>query len=236
MSTHDVADQSPEYVDVVQDDRTIRLWLKRPSGVDFGSDAAALLAQLLAPLLGDASGPVASALIASFGSLTAVLAADSYRLAGLPGVSKATVHLIKSAHAVGVWSAGEAIKRRDVISSSHALENYVRTKLRCAGTESAVGLFLDRKNQLIDEVLLGCGTVDHVTVYPRDVVRHAILLHASAVILVHNHPSGDPVPSPADIDLTRRIAKALVAVDVAFHDHLIVGDGQIVSMRASRRL
>ena len=193
---------------------------------------ALLVAALLAPALGDAAPAVAAALIANFGSLPAVLTARPGQLGEVPGMVPAAVRLVETAAAIGRRAAREAIRERDLLDDPAAVETYLRSTLRCRPTEEAHGLFLDASNRLICDLLLSRGIVNHTPLYPREVVRHALTLNASALILVHNHPSGDPSPSLADIAGSRRIAQALAAVNVALHDHLVVGDNRIASMRA----
>jgi DNA repair protein RadC len=112
------------------------------------------------------------------------------------------------------------------------LLNYVGVKIRHEKIEQARVLYLDRKNRLIADEKAGQGTVDHAPIYPREIARRALELSASAVILVHNHPSGDPTPSRADIDLTLDIERALSPFDIKVHDHLVVGAKETVSMKA----
>jgi DNA repair protein RadC len=119
-----------------------------------------------------------------------------------------------------------------VISSWSALLAYVRAALAHEPREQFRVLFLDKKNGLIADEMLGQGTVDHAPVYPREVARRALELSASALILVHNHPSGDPTPSAADIDMTRQIVEAVRALKIAVHDHLVVGAGGVASFKA----
>ena len=126
----------------------------------------------------------------------------------------------------------EQIKGRTVISSWSALLAYVRQALMHEAREQFRVLFLDKKNALIADEVMGKGTVDHAPVYPREVMRRALELSASAVILVHNHPSGDPTPSHADIDMTRQVVDAGRALRIAVHDHLIVGREGVASLKA----
>jgi DNA repair protein RadC len=190
-----------------------------------------LLAALLTPALGTTATQVADALLATFGSLAAVLNARPRQLSQMPGMCKAAASLINSAAAIGRRAALEQIRERDLLDDHGAVELYLRSTLRCRAAEEARGLFLDARNRLICDLVLSRGTVSHTPLYPREVVRHALLLNASALILAHNHPSGDPSPSVADIATSRRIAQALAAVNVALHDHLIVGDNRIESLR-----
>ena len=122
--------------------------------------------------------------------------------------------------------------KRPVISSWSALLAYTKTALAHEAREQFRVLFLDKKNQLIADEVLGQGTIDHAPVYPREVVRRALELSAAAVILVHNHPSGDPTPSAADIDMTRQVIEAGRALKIAVHDHLVVGREGVASFKA----
>ena len=204
--------------------------------VDDTPAAPSMLAALLAGALELAALAVAEALLATFGSLAAVLAARRWQLATVPGMNDAAVRLIEATYAVQRFAAQEEIRGRQLLDGSRAVKWYVRVSLRGRSIEEAHGLFLDARNYLIRDLLLSEGTVDRAPLYPREVVRQALLLDASALILVHNHPSGDPTPSPADIELTRRIAAALRTVDIALHDHLIVGDNRITSLRSIKLL
>ncbi|MDP3868386.1 RadC family protein [Phenylobacterium sp.] len=122
--------------------------------------------------------------------------------------------------------------KRTVISSTSALSAYVRTALAHEAREQFRALFIDKKNQLIADEVLNHGTVDHAPVYPREVMRRALELSASALILVHNHPSGDPTPSGADVQMTREIVEAGRSLRIAIHDHLVVGRDGVASFKA----
>jgi DNA repair protein RadC len=123
-------------------------------------------------------------------------------------------------------------KKRSIITSWSSLLAYVRIDMAERSTECFRVLFLDKKNGLIEDVVMNEGTVDHAPVYPREVVKRALQLDASAVILVHNHPSGDPTPSAADIDMTRQVIEAGRALKIAVHDHLVVGRDGVASFKA----
>ena len=194
--------------------------------------AAAMLALLLFCVLQKSAWPVAIALIGVFGSFNGVLAARRAQLAAVAGMTEEAVNLIQTAHAALRWAAEEEIRARDLLASGEDVRRYLRTTMRGGTSEVVHGLFLDRKNHLIHDLVLAVGTVDHVPLHPREVVRHAIELDACALILYHNHPSGDPEPSLADIESTRNVARALAAVHVVLHDHFIVGGEAIVSLRA----
>ncbi len=177
--------------------------------------------------------PVAKALLARFGSLSGVFAAEPRALVGVEGIGETVVAYLKSVQEMHGRIAREEISAGPVIGSWHTLTTYVRTQLQHETREQFRVLFLDRKNQLMADELLGHGTVSHAPVYPREIARRALELGASAVILVHNHPSGDPTPSRADIDVTREIMDALSALDVTVHDHLIAGKNGVTSFKAT---
>jgi len=176
--------------------------------------------------------PIAKEMIARFGSVSAALAASPERLMEINGVGETAAAYVRAANLLMQKAAGEQVQGRPVISNWVALLNYVKLKLRHEKAEQARVLFLDRKNKLIADEIVGRGTVDHAPVYPREIARRALELSASAIILVHNHPSGDPTPSRADIDLTREIERALAPLDIKVHDHLVVGASETVSMKA----
>jgi DNA repair protein RadC len=176
--------------------------------------------------------PIAKEMIAKFGSVSAALAASPERLMEVKGVGETAAAYVRAANLLMQKAAGEQVQDRPVISNWAALLNYVKLKLRHEKAEQARVIFLDRKNKLIADEIVGRGTVDHAPVYPREIARRALELSASAIILVHNHPSGDPTPSRADIDLTREIERALAPLDIKVHDHLVVGASDTVSMKA----
>ena len=184
--------------------------------------------------------PVAKALLARFGSLSAVLAASVEDLmtvraedsrGRMKGVGAETALDLAALHEVCRRVAREPAAKRTVISSWTALVAYVRVALQHEPREQFRVLYLDKKNQLILDEILNRGTVDHAPVYPREVVRRALEVSASAIILVHNHPSGDPTPSRADIQMTQQIVEAARSLGVEVHDHLIVGREGVSSFR-----
>jgi DNA repair protein RadC len=128
--------------------------------------------------------------------------------------------------------AGEAVRKRPVLSSWSALIDYCRTVMAYEEREQFRILFLDKKNQLLADEVQQIGTVDHTPVYPREVIRRALELSATAIILVHNHPSGDPTPSRADIQMTETIVEAGKQLNIAVHDHLVIGRDGHTSLRA----
>jgi DNA repair protein RadC len=176
--------------------------------------------------------PLAKVLLATFGDFNGVVAAPEPRLSAVPGVTP-KVHLqLKIIEAAAHRMARAEVMQREVISSWEALMRYCKTVMAYCDTERFRILFLDRKNVLIADEEQARGTVDHVPVYPREVAKRALELNASALILVHNHPSGDPTPSQADIDMTEAIEIACSAIGVALHDHVVIGKGADASFRS----
>ena len=178
--------------------------------------------------------PLARRLLDAFGDLARVVSAPPARLMQVHGVGEAVVTELKLMEAVAQRMARSRVIQRPVLSSWNALLDYCHTVMAHAEREHFRILFLDRKNVLVADEEQARGTVDHVPVYPREVVKRALELGASALILVHNHPSGDPTPSTADIDMTRQIVQACSVLGITLHDHLIIGKSREVSLRAER--
>jgi DNA repair protein RadC len=176
--------------------------------------------------------PLAKQLLARFGSLGGVLGATAEELRTVKGVGEALALDLKLMHEATLRTARESVAKRPVISSWSALLAYVKTALAHEAREQFRVLFLDKKNQLIADEVMNRGTVDHAPVYPREVMRRALELSASAVILVHNHPSGDPTPSAADVDMTRQVVDAGRPLRIAVHDHLIAARDGVASLKA----
>ena len=176
--------------------------------------------------------PLAKALLTRFGGMAGVLAAPLTDLKQVAGVGEAVALDIKLMHEAALRMGREQVVKRPVISSWSALLAYVKAELAHEPREQFRVLFLDKKNRLIADEMLGQGTVDHAPVYPREVARRALELSASAVILLHNHPSGDPKPSSADVEMTREVVRALQALKIAVHDHLVVGRDGVASFNA----
>jgi DNA repair protein RadC len=167
--------------------------------------------------------PLAKALIAKFGSFAEAVAAPPTRLAEIKGLGDAAITELKIVQAAASRLAKGQLKGKTVLSSWNAVLTYCRTTMAFADKEQFRVLFLDKRNQLITDEVQQVGTVDHTPVYPREVVKRALELSASAIILVHNHPSGDPTPSQADIQMTLQIVNIAKPLGISVHDHIIVG-------------
>jgi DNA repair protein RadC len=176
--------------------------------------------------------PLARALMDRFGDFNRVLTASDARLRDISGVGDAVVTELKIVEAAAHRMARSKVMQTHVLSSWDALLDYCHTTMAHRETEQFRVLYLDRKNMLIGDEEQAKGTVDHVPVYPREVAKRALELNASALILVHNHPSGDPTPSQSDIEMTHRVNAACDALGLTLHDHLIIGRSQELSFRA----
>ncbi|WP_029006261.1 RadC family protein [Azorhizobium doebereinerae] len=178
--------------------------------------------------------PLAKALVDRFGSFAEVVAAPVPLLAEMPGVKDAIITELKLVEAAAQRVAKGQMRGRTVLSSWSAVLDYCRTAMAFADREQVRVLFLDKRNQLIADEVLHTGTVDHAPVYPREVVKRALEVSASALILCHNHPSGDPTPSRADIDMTRKIIDVAKPLGIEVHDHIIVGKDGHASLKGLR--
>ena len=178
--------------------------------------------------------PLAKQLIEKFGSFAEVLAAPSQRLEEVKGIKEATATDLKIVHAAAGRLARGQFKKRTVLSSWTAVLDYCRTTMAFAEKEQLNIIFLDKRNQVIADETQQTGTVDHTPVYPREVVKRALELSATAVILVHNHPSGDPTPSRADIQMTQSIVEVAKPLGISVHDHIIVGRDGHASLKGLR--
>ena len=167
--------------------------------------------------------PLAKNLIEKFGSFVEVISAPPARLAEVEGTSEAVITELKIVEAAAHHFARGKVRARPVLSSWNAVLDYCRATMAFADKEQFRVLFLDKRNQLIADEVQQTGTVDHTPVYPREVVKRALELSATAVILVHNHPSGDPTPSRADIAMTKSIVEVARPLGIEVHDHIIVG-------------
>ena len=176
--------------------------------------------------------PLARALLETFGDFNRVVSATPARLSAVKGVGDAVITELKIVEAAAHRLARAKVMRRPVLSSWDQLVDYCHTAMAHRATEQFRILYLDRKNNLIADEAQGEGTVDHVPVYPREVVKRALEINASALILVHNHPSGDPTPSEADISMTHQIEDAARTLGIVLHDHIIIGQSTELSFRA----
>ncbi len=176
--------------------------------------------------------PIAKALLARFASLAGVFGATPQELTTIKGVGPAVALDLKLVHEATLRMGRGEVKKRTVISSWSALLAYARVAMAHEAREQFRVLYLDKKNQLIADEVMNQGTVDHAPVYPREVMRRALELAASAVILAHNHPSGDPAPSAADVDMTRQVIEAGRPLRITVHDHIVVGRDGVASFKA----
>ncbi len=177
--------------------------------------------------------PLARRLLDTFGDFNRVVTAPAERLRRIEGVGEAAVIELKVVEAAAQRLARSKVMQRPVVSSWQALLDYCHTAMSHAETEQFRVLYLDRKNVLIADEEQARGTVDHVPVYPREIAKRALELNASALILVHNHPSGDPTPSEADVAMTSRIRDAADVLGLVLHDHLIIGKSKELSFRSA---
>lgn len=176
--------------------------------------------------------PLAKRLLSSFGDLNGVVAASEHRLMQVEGATPRVYLQLRIAEAFAQRMGQAKILAREVVSSWDDLIAYCRTSMAHRETEQFRVLFLDRKNVLIADEEQAKGTVDHVPVYPREVAKRALELNASAIILIHNHPSGDPSPSRQDITMTDDVAAACLAIGVTIHDHVIIGKDREYSFKS----
>lgn len=201
-------------------------------GADAMPDYELLELTLFAALPRRDTKPLAKALLARFGSFAEVIAAPRSRLMEVKGAGDSVVHVLKIVEAAAHRLAKTRVINQPVLSSWTALLDYCTAAMARGAQEEFRVLFLDRKNVLIADEVQARGTVDHTPVYPREIVKRALELSASAVILVHNHPSGDPAPSKADIAMTREVANAAKALGITVHDHLVIGRSGHASFKA----
>ena len=178
--------------------------------------------------------PLAKTLLTQFGSFAEVIAAPQARLLEIDGVGPAVVTEFKIVHAAANRMLQDKVKQRPVLSSSTAVQDYCRSTMAFADKEQFRILFLDKRNHLIADEVQQTGTVDHTPVYPREVMKRALELSATAIILVHNHPSGDPAPSRADVQMTQQIVDIATPLGVDVHDHIIVGKHGTASLKAMK--
>ena len=175
--------------------------------------------------------PIAKDLMRVFGNLGEICGAPLHRLVEIKGVGEKTALDLHLLHTISSHMARESVLGRPVLSSWNALLDYCRTAMQFEPVEQFRVLFLDRKNRLIADEVLGKGTIDRAPVYPREIVKRGLALEATAIILAHNHPSGDPTPSQSDIDMTFMIVETCNAVSISVHDHLVIGREEIASFK-----
>jgi DNA repair protein RadC len=176
--------------------------------------------------------PLAKTLLNRFGSFAEVIAAPRDRLLEVDGIGENVVVQLKIVEAAALRLAKTKLIGKPALSSWNALLDYCKAAMARGVREEFRTLFLDRKNILIADEVQSTGTIDHTPVYPREIVKRALELGASALILVHNHPSGDPTPSRADIDMTHEIVAAAKPLNIAVHDHLVIGRSGHVSFKS----
>ena len=203
----------------------------RGAGADALSDYELLEMVLFRALPRGDVKPLAKSLIKKFGSFAEVVHAPATRLREIDGVGEATITELQLIAAAANRVAKGQLQQRAMLSSWNEVIDYCRTSMAFADKEQFRILFLDKRNQLISDEVQQVGTVDHTPVYPREVIKRALELSATAIILVHNHPSGDPTPSSADIHMTKAIIDIAKPLGISVHDHIIVGRNGHASMK-----
>lgn len=206
----------------------------RTAGADALSDYELLELVLFRALPRRDVKPLAKALIQAFGSFAETVHAPDARLREIGGLGEAAITEIKLIAAASNRVAKGQLKQRTVLSSWGTVIDYCRTAMAFADKEQFRILFLDKRNQLIADEVQQIGTVDHTPVYPREVIKRALELSATAIIMVHNHPSGDPTPSQADIQMTKAVIEVSKPLGIAVHDHIIVGKHGHVSLKGMK--
>ena len=178
--------------------------------------------------------PLAKALLARFGNLAGVMGAEIGRLTEVKGVGETVAVNLKIVAAIAHRSLKSDMRGKQVLASWSSVIDYCRAAMAYETIEQFRILFLDKRNTLIADEVQQKGTVDHTPVYPREVVKRALELSATALILVHNHPSGDPTPSRADIDMTKLVAETAKPLGITVHDHIIIGKDGHASLKGLR--
>ena len=204
------------------------------AGPDALSDYELLEMALFPALPRRDTKPLAKALLKAFGSFAEVIHAPVARLREVDGIGEASINQIKLLAAAASRVAKGEIRRKIALSSWNDVIEYCRSGMAFADKEQFRLLFLDKRNQLIADEIQQTGTIDHTPVYPREVIKRALELSATALILVHNHPSGDPSPSQADIQMTKAIIDIAKPLGIAVHDHIIVGKNGHASLKGMR--
>jgi DNA repair protein RadC len=177
--------------------------------------------------------PLAKDILARFGSFAETVAASPERLMEIEGVTDAVVTEIKVVQAAALRTSQGEVKKRPVLAAMSTVLSYLRSAMAFEDREQFRILFLDRRNKLISDEVQTRGTIDHTPVYTREVVKRALELSASAIILAHNHPSGDPTPSKADVEMTKQIMDVATKLGVTVHDHIVLGRDGHLSMRTA---
>jgi len=180
--------------------------------------------------------PIARELLTRFRTFGGVVGAPAAELMAVEGLGDAGAAALKLVQAAALRTMLQEIASAPVLSTWDKLTDYLTAAMAHERTEQFRVLFLDGRNKLIADEIQGRGTINHAPAYPREVVRRCLELHASAVILAHNHPSGEPVPSREDVALTTEIARAAAMMGIAVHDHIIVGKGKWLSFKAEKLL
>jgi DNA repair protein RadC len=204
------------------------------AGPEALSDYELLEMALFAALPRRDTKPLAKSLLKKFGSFAEVVHAPVARLREVEGVGEASINQLKLIAAAASRIAKGEIGRRVALSSWNDVIDYCRTAMAFADKEQFRILFLDKRNQLISDEVQQTGTVDHTPVYPREVIKRALELSATAILLVHNHPSGDPTPSQADVQMTKAIVDIAKPLGIAIHDHIIVGKNGHASLKGMK--
>ena len=204
------------------------------AGADALSDYELLEMALFASLPRRDTKPLAKELLKKFGSFSEVIHAPVARLREVKGIGDASINQLKLLAAAAGRAAKREIERKVALSSWNEVIDYCRSGMAFADKEQFRLLFLDKRNQLIADEIQQTGTVDHTPVYPREVIKRALELSATALILVHNHPSGDPTPSQADIQMTKAIIDIAAPLGISVHDHIIVGKNGHASLKGMR--
>lgn len=206
----------------------------RTAGADALSDYELLEMVLFRALPRRDVKPLAKSLIQAFGSFAETVHAPDARLREIGGLGEAAITEIKLIAAASNRVAKGQLKQRTLLSSWATVIDYCRTAMAFADKEQFRILFLDKRNQLIADEVQQIGTIDHTPVYPREVVKRALELSATAIIMVHNHPSGDPTPSQADIQMTKAVIEVSKPLGIAVHDHIIVGKHGHASLKGMK--
>jgi DNA repair protein RadC len=204
------------------------------AGPDALSDYELLEMALFPALPRRDTKPLAKTLLKKFGSFAEVVHAPEARLREVDGIKDASINQLKLIAAAAHRIAKGEIRRSIALSSWNDVIDYCRSSMAFADKEQFRILFLDKKNQLISDEIQQTGTVDHTPVYPREVIKRALELSATAILLVHNHPSGDPTPSQADVQMTKAIVDIAAPLGIAVHDHIIVGKNGHASLKGMK--